>query len=77
MRSTAYHQANIVATQFLEEIKNVKDTILQEINSHEENKETEYKANIATSNPVQIEILKLIKTIQQDTQLPQQQQQHE
>lgn len=72
MQSTAYHQANYLAEQVLQEVRSVQTTVMDQlahlpIDSDKENEAPvyEHQANAAKSEEsVQLEMLKLIKDLQ-------------
>ena len=66
MRGMAYQHANILATQVLLEVKVVKECVLQAIEEQQPDENTSLKqhANSATSDNVQIEVVKLLQIMQ-------------
>ena len=74
MRSTAYHQANLLSTQVLNEVKEVKTSVtdaLYMLSTNDENEEnipppSENKANSALQNEGQREILQFLTKLQDE-----------
>ena len=66
MKSTAFKSANMLATQVLSEIKSVKEDVLQAMEEQQpdENRPPKEHDNSATSDNVQVVILKLLLSIQ-------------
>ena len=65
MRSMTIQHANILAPQLLTEVKAVKKDVLQVIEEQQldENTPPEQHANSATSNNIQVEVLKLLQNM--------------
>ena len=66
MRSMSFQHENMLATQVLAEVKALKEDVIQamEEKQPDENIPPEQHANSATSDNVQVEILKLFQSLQ-------------
>ena len=73
MRSAGYHQANMLASQVLTEVKSVQEAVLQALQTHslERNDEhippAEHSANsMSAGEEIQLEMLKAIKELRSE-----------
>ena len=71
MKDTGYHQANFIANQVLEEIQQVKSTVLEAIDDFKENQNPnipqpvpEYQANATITGQATNDLVALIKQLQ-------------